>query len=437
MLENLAHSYIYKNHCNEFMRARSAIEEIYAGYKNKDKIINLLNSWLFTIRALIATSGSDAATKFINIHSSSKSIFMFAEYHDTDFNIGSTERNDDSFTSLLAYTYTCWSRKIYLPAGKFNRTIAGRLINRISLYFAKNLKSKQSAIRRHNLIAILSDLYCNDSLVLAVIQNKLPLVFYSEQINTWRMSDLICDGSSHCFLDFRGYENLFLLDRRIVVIGRQHGGGYGMYQFDFYLELELSLCDEFIGWNLFDKNDRQHRYSAPNNAVLTAGKRRIVWVERSRIFEIYAALYECNYIEHNLRSPIEYVARELKPFASMVGNLVYPNRNHPNRVTNIYSGLRFAEISRDADTGEKLIGKKNIVIFDMILNSLIYYCIDHGIRFIIVTNRNLSRHYTPAMRIWAIELRKQGCFVFDDEDGMLGKLLSDLVTADLAQPVSQ
>ena len=136
---------------------------------------------------------------------------------------------------------------------------------------------------------------------------------------------------------------------------------------------------------------------------------------------------ECSYKEHNLCSSVEYVARELRPFASIVGNLVYSNR-----LNNIYAGLRFAEISRQDAKGEDLIGKTNIVIFDTILNSLIYYCIDYGIRFIIVSNRDLSIHYTPAMRIWADELRKQGYLVYDDQAGMLFKLVSELVTADLA-----
>lgn len=432
MLENLAHSYIYKEHCNEFLRARGAIEEMYADYRNKDKIVHLLHCWLFTVRALIATSGNDAATKFVSRDSSSKSILNFAEYHDNGFRIEPTDRNDNFVTSWLAYAYIRWAWKIYLPAGKLNRTIVGRIINRISVYFAKNLRAKQSALRKHNLIAILSDMYCSDPLVLAVIHNKLPSVFFSEQIVTRRMSDLICDGSAHCFLDFWGYENLFLFDRRIVVIGRQHGGGYGMYLHHFYQDLELGLCDEFIGWNLFNRNDRQHKYRAPNNALLSGRSVKIIWVERPRICALSAAIYECVYIEHNLRSPIEYIVREVKPFATIVGNLAYQNR-----VSNIYSGLRFAEISRYGATGENLIGEKNIVLFDMIVNSLIYYCIDHGIRFIVVTNRDLSCHYTPAMRIWADELRKQGCFVFDDEEGKLEKLVTDLLAADLVQTASQ
>ena len=425
MSENLVYSHIYKNHCNDFKRARGAIEEMYDDYRNKDKIVHLLHCWLFTVRALIATSGHDATTKFITTDSPSKSILIFAEYHENDFFIESKDKNNNFITYWLAYAYIRWARKIYLPAGKFKRTITGRIINRISVYFAKNLRAKQSVLRKYNLIAILSDMYCNDPLVLDVIHNKLPSVFFSEQIVTQRTSDLICDGSAHCFLDFWGYENLLLFDRRIVVIGRQHGGGYGMYQHDYYADLEIGLCDEFIGWNLFNKNDRQHKYTAPNNAILYDGARRIIWVERPRLIEIGAVLCEYIYIEHNLRSPIEYIARELRPFASITGNLIYPNR-----VTNIYSRLRFSEIIRKGATGENLIKKNNIVIFDMISNSLIYYCIDHDIRFIIVTNQDLSRHYTPSMRIWANELRKQGCFVFDDEVGKLAKLVSDLLTTD-------
>ena len=420
MLENLTHSCIYKEHSNNFLRAQNAIEGTYAGYRNKDKIIHLLNWWLFTIKALIEISGSDAAIKFSSRDSSSKSILIFSEYYDNGFIIEPKDKSDNIFISWFAYFYIMFARKVYLPAGKFNSTLVGRIVNRISVYFAKNLKAKHSVKHKNVLLRVLSDMYSSDPLLLTIINNKLPKLFYSEQINTWGMSELICDGSAHCFLDLWGYENLFLLDRHIVVIGRQHGGGYGVYQNDFYLELELGLCDQFIGWNLFDINEKKSILKASNSALLSGVVNGIIWVERPQLVEITSALCEYVYKEHNLRSPIEYIASELMQFSSIIGNLVYPNR-----ITNIYSGLRFTEISRNGLTGEALIGNNNIIIFDMVLNSLIYYCINNNIRFIIVTNRELANFYSSAMSVWANELRENGQLVFDDELGLLKKLVSD------------
>ena len=119
MFENLKHSCIYNDHNNNFTRICSLIEKLYTDYRNKDKIANFFYLWLFTVRAILATNGSEAVTKFISKYNSIKGTIRFTEYFDNALNIAHTERNGHSFTSLLTYSYVFWSRKLYFFAAQF------------------------------------------------------------------------------------------------------------------------------------------------------------------------------------------------------------------------------------------------------------------------------------------------------------------------------
>ena len=70
------------------------------------------------------------------------------------------------------------------------------------------------------------------------VDKKLPKIFFSQQIYLSSINKLYCEGSAHAFFDFDGYENLLLLNRKINISGRQHGGGYGMFVDDLYLEFK-------------------------------------------------------------------------------------------------------------------------------------------------------------------------------------------------------
>ena len=55
-------------------------------------------------------------------------------------------------------------------------------------------------------------------------------------------------------------ENLFLLDRKLRVLGFQHGGGYDIFQIDYFAEYEKRLSDLFFGWGFSEHNKPQKKF---------------------------------------------------------------------------------------------------------------------------------------------------------------------------------
>lgn len=385
------------------------LEELYNNYINKDKIINLFKAWFYIFYVLYNNTNDIIKHNFENFNGS---LFLF----NTRPNSNNIEKIKHSyFFNILANFYFTYVDNILIrgaiPKNKFDKFFI-----RFNLFFKSHLKIIENDLIKIQLINILhKNEFTKDFIIL--FDKKLPKIFFSRQINLTSTNKLYCDGSAHALFDFDGYENLLLLNRKINITGRQHGGGYGMFIDDLYLEFELKLCDEFIGWNLFSKNEMTNIYKPFKNIINKKGN--IILIARPSIPSWFVYLTPHFYNELLDKSSINYLHKEIYSL-----NVEINCKPHPIEGLNqFYNKINFFKIYNAKEKAENIINKNDVVIFDVISHSLIYFCLFHNIHFIILFNADNYKFLTENMKIWLNRLHEDNIVIYTYENNKLYNIL--------------
>lgn len=419
---------LYQEHEKHFGSISDWLAEYYTGYSNRDKIIALLSYWLYAYRCIVACYGIEGAREFCR--SGFGSHIRFAFFHEYGIDLG---RKLPAISNRLWFHIAAGMMSTaYLPGGRV-RSIYSKLAWRLTRLAATRAPVTVHKSRKDALIEKLAG--CFEGMDAGVSEewfaDALPAVFSADQIDVLRRKSLRVDCSTVSFMDFVGYENLLLFDRRLDVTGRQHGGGYDMFAVDYFLLFEKTLSDRFIGWGMSGENERQHKYRITDRrANMPGGKKRLIWVERSLCPRIWFLLNPIFYAQQNDRAVIEYVYRELTAVQRGFLNLEYPGRmGSPD-----YAGMRGELLTSVTARGEDAIRTDDIVLFDISGGSLIHHCIDNEIAFVVVNRREDMPYFTEPKREWLNILRRSGLAFYDDEVGLLSRRLSDMLADDYELP---
>ncbi len=386
------------------------LEELYKNYINKDKLINLFKAWFYIFYVLYYNTNDIIKQNFENFNGS---LFLF----NTRPNTKNIEKIKHNFLfNILANFYFTYFDNILIrgaiPKNKFDKFLI-----RLNLFFKSYLKIIENSFIKIQIINILQkNKFENDFIKL--FDKKLPKIFFSHQIYLSSTNNLYCDGSAHALFDFDGYENLLLLNRKINIIGRQHGGGYGMFIDDLYLEFELKLCDDFIGWNLFSKNEIKNIYKPLKNIIDKKGD--IILIARPTIPSWFFYVTPHFYNELLDTSTITYLHKEICSL-----NLGINCKPHPvEGLNHFYNKINFFKIYNAKEKGENIINRNDVVIFDVISHSLIYFCLYHNIRFIVLFNIDNYEFLSENMKIWLNSLYEKNIVIYTHENNKLYNILN-------------
>jgi len=420
MQENMNQNLLFKFHNNQFNKIEKDLERIYERFTNRKKIIVLLDSWLFFSFTLIHAYNAKEINKFIGDKNKVTSLLFF---DDKLNNINNFDKKKVRFPLPLFFIgiSTLLFNKIYLKAA-FLKNFSDKFLYILDSLTFPSIALNRNSEMKSNIINILIKKYAQNNIELGkIIKSKLPDIFYSNPIFLIHNLRIICDGSAHSFMDFDGYEKILLLNNKLIIRGRQHGGGYGVYQDDIEIKYELKICDHFYGWGLLGNNTKQHKFEM--KPIFDTSK-KIVWVERAGVSKLFSMYSESAFKDFQNTRPIKYINKELSSKRKYVYNLI-----HRGRYCSLYENYRYRIINNAGKPGEFFIKKGNLVIFDNILGTLIYFCIFNNISFIIVTNRELSLNYSKKMKIWMNFLRKNNQLFFDDEKNALKRSINNYFTS--------
>ncbi len=425
---NINPSAIYEEHNKQFQSISTWLGSYYDGYANSDKIISLLSYWLYAYRCILACYGIEGAKDFCKSGFGSHIRFAYSYEYGVDVNL----KPRKFISGFLFHIAAGFINTAYLPGGRV-RSISTKIAWRVTKFAAMSAPIAVRNIRKQALINKL--LNCFDGCDVRVLEKNfddaLPAVFVADQINLITGKALRVDCSAVSFMDFCGYENILLFNRRLRIMGRQHGGGYDMFSVDYFSLFEKTLCDTFMGWGMSGKNERQHKYPIGTPFAMPAGsEKRLIWVERGRCPLIWLPLIPTVFAQCNNRSAVEYVYNELLAVDRGFFSLAYPGQlKSPD-----YGGMRGAELGDNSGKGENVICANDIVIFDISAASLIHYCIEHEITFIVVICRGDIAHFTEIANEWLDILRRSGLAFFDDEVGLLSRRLGEILADDCELP---
>jgi len=420
---------VFNEHNERFSRIAGRLETYYAGYSNRNKIISLLNYWLYGYRCILVCYGIGAAMRFCRGGFGSHVRFAYFHEYNIDINL---QRKTIAAGHLFGLAAGLMHAAC-LPGGRVD-SVYSKLLWRLTKFAVMAAPVAVRESRKNELVSMLVE--CFDGYDADVVERSLheglPPVFTSDQIRVPRKRPLRVDCSATSFMDFFGYENLFLFDRRLHVIGRQHGGGYDVTSVEYWVHFEKQLCDEFIGWGMSSANERQHKFPAhPRPERADGDARRLIWVERGCLPFLLHAMSPALYAQGVNKGVIDYVCDELRSMKGGFFSLPYPGLLRLDD----YAGKRGDELAAGSRGGESVIRADDVLIFDHIGASLIHYCIEHGISFVIVLGREDISQLSERAAEWLGVLRSAGLAFLDDEHGLLSRRLTEIIAERGGLPV--
>lgn len=422
-------SEIKKTHDSSFQEVRSELEKFYEKYQNKEKIIILVNIYLYQLLSSIYTHN----LKIIESLVKKKNNSFLRECYLIDFGINFETRSKYKMYSLLTNFLLIkiinLTNKLELGGGLLN-SFKNKLLMRVSYSFIYNIHPSSSLMRKNTFFKIIEKYLtrCKSKIRIqitniALIEKLVPSIFYYDQFITNLKKDEILEVN--ClpvnFLHFDGDESIFFLDKQIKINGFQHGGGYNTYQIDknVFEKFEKDISDNFYSWDLALHGPTGQTKYLQNLNNKNKFKPRIIWLETAKIpkFYYYFVPEEASNLLNNKSK--KFIFSELNMF-----NLNYYSRPAPSGLDNEeYMNFRSSKII--GGKFEDCVQKNDILILDSPSHSLMFYLLENKIRFFLVLDEAEEMKLTDNYKKFIFSLKQENLFFYNTEKGLLGKKLQE------------
>tara|TARA_B100000575_G_scaffold291984_1_gene299234 strand:+ start:32998 stop:34287 length:1290 start_codon:yes stop_codon:yes gene_type:complete len=393
----------FKNrHDKEFINSLQKFN-LFENSSNKEFLLSLLDYWLYSVSALHFSYDKESLSKFSASPINNPIRWSFSYEFGTDSEIQNRLLGLNFFSIGLSLLL-----KVHLPGGPLSKML-DKFILKISVLLVTHIpiridKSKSELVKR-----FVSHYFENMKInVDEKLIQKIPGVFQSKTFKLFSNFPLKVSCSPHAFMDFIGFEKIFLLNKKIIVEGFQHGGGYGLFETDYYSLYEKDLSNKFFGWGFLEDNIKQSKYKKTN---LKIGKKRLVWLERPCFPKTLKLLNEGQYIQYKSPEVLSSISKSLRSIEGDYFNLTYPG----SYKSEDYEGYRGKIINRENVNAEDIIALDDIVILDCSAASIIHFLVLNSISFILILDRRSEPFFTSKHAEWIALLMENGLCFFENQ----------------------
>ena len=176
-----------QKHKEQFKSINQKLNNFYSDYKNKRKIIRLVDAWLFFVMALHDAYGMDGLKAFLL--SDFKCSNRFAMNYELGINLNN-KRNPYRFKYLF-YIFVNFLSRPLLP-GAIIDTFSKKLRWRFAAWVILQTPEKLDLSRKNEFITYIIEYFDNsfDGEFDQLIENAIPTVFYSKPVKTLINSSL-------------------------------------------------------------------------------------------------------------------------------------------------------------------------------------------------------------------------------------------------------
>tara|TARA_B100001175_G_scaffold41955_1_gene31231 strand:- start:13028 stop:14365 length:1338 start_codon:yes stop_codon:yes gene_type:complete len=406
-------------HKNEFNKFKTDFDNLYSKYKNRSKIIVLLDYWIFNVLLLKKIYGSEGLVNFCNSYINNPQRFSF--FYELDNLNKADEIRFKKNNSRNFYVLKFFIRKIFIPGAHLDNFLK-KFLNLISLKFILSIPVKADQEIENRLNQILKSIFKNkfNESEIKLILKKVPKVFISSMLSV-PFTKISVSGSSSSFLEYEGFENIFLLNSNLYIEGVQHGGGYDIFKVDYFVDYEKNLCDKFFGWGFSENNIHQTKFKrifkkTPENI------QRVLWIEDSKVPSFY--FYSMPHQHHqsiNIKSK-KYIYKELNR-----SQIEYTSMFHPSSKSDLYKNFRRNSFNiPSGGQSEKNFYLNDILIFDNSGSTLIHFAIENQMIFYHIISRLDYENFTELQKEFFLIQRKYNFGIFNDEENKLANSISNI-----------
>lgn len=411
----------FKKSKEKYKSIEDKILILYKEYENKNRISILLEYWFFNIRSTFLIFGKKGLKEFL------KSKF----YNPIRYSVWKISKDDNYIldfdvkpNAIKFFLINIFHKSLFLSGAKSN-TLLDKVISKITRSIIKSIPINKDLKLREEIVNLSFEYFSDIDIdgLEELILNKLPVLFFSKPVTlSKKIINLNVECAASLFLEFNNYENIFLLNKNIFLKGYQHGGGYDTFLISYFENFEKSLCNQFFGWGLSEKNIRQHRFRSMLKNKEKSSKKRIVWVEESEIPFFCSTLLPCHYFQSKNLKSTEYIYKELKNLSFNYFNLA-----HPVLPSDKYKKFRGNLLKRKTRRGESIIKQSDIGIFDSSVSTLLYFFVENKMPYIQVIDRLEFELFTQKQKDWINLLRESDLCCFNDEIGRLSYCIEKIM----------
>ncbi len=409
----------FLSHKKNFSKFEIDLENLYSTYPNRSKIKVLLDYWIFNILLLKKIYGSKGLVDFCNSDINNPQRFSFLYEIDNSNKIYEIKFKKNN--SKYFYALKIFHKKIFIP-GAYLDNLFKKFLNLASLKFILSIPTKVDVEIANGLKQILNNIFEDefDKSEIKVIFKKIPKVFISSKI-TVPYNIINVSGSSASFLEYDGFENIFLFNSNLYIEGFQHGGGYDIFKVDYFADYEKNLCDKFFGWGFSDNNIKQTKFKRITKKTQD-NIRRVLWIEDSKVplFYFYSMPY------HHLQS-INYESKRYIHKELNLNQTEYTSMFHPSSNSNLYKNFRKNSFNIPSGRqSEKNFYANDILVFDNSGSTLIHFAIESHMIFFNIISRFDYKNFTDLQKEFFLIQRKYDFGIFNDEDNKLSNSISKI-----------
>lgn len=216
------------------------------------------------------------------------------------------------------------------------------------------------------------------------------------------------------FLFDKNFLKLLVFYKNPKIYGYQHGAGYGQFINSRLYEFEKNISDKFIDWFPVNKSKYIGRFE--KKIIKKRSKGKIFWAGTADPLKIEIFL-ETDYCK-SLKIQRKFI-KKIDYFISNLKNAYYVP--HPR---NIYPKIK-TKLFKTVNKLENVLCSNDVVIFDVISSTLMFFCIKNNIEFYIISERKINniKGITTDYRNFLYKLKKKDRFVYSKNLPILNKKL--------------
>ena len=203
----------------------------------------------------------------------------------------------------------------------------------------------------------------------------LPDILFSNTIlNNSNILPSIYRGSPACLMsDNYIYLSILFSNKKILLIGIQHGGGYSEWKNRTSEKMEKDISDLFYSWSfnppLIMQNRFKINYKSKKNKIIWIGREIILWNNTNNFYDDAEEHFKkYNHVNFFLNKLSKYDVNFLP---------------HPNNKFFEYNKI-FKNCVNITNNKEYFIQNSKLVIFDCLSHTLLYRCLLSKIPFILL-----------------------------------------------------
>ncbi len=217
---------------------------------------------------------------------------------------------------------------------------------------------------------------------ISFLKNYLPVIFFYTKKHII-LKKLKIFGSLDNFLNDHNYLKFFFIIESLEITGTMHGSGYGQFKKHLTEKFEINISDEFIFWFPFNKSKFIGRYTL--NTKIKNSEHNVFWIGKSNFNEFDKIDLPDQYIHQKYEDHLPYIDKGL----NKIENIFFIKGKNNNK--KLWLPRHINILRKNIKIETQINNKSDILIFDCISQSLLYFAIKFSIPFIIIIfEKNVS-----------------------------------------------